>query len=47
LGKFCQGWARRDLERLYGSNFSLFLQLVAEHDPEGKFANQFTQQLFE
>lgn len=46
LGKFCQDLDRGDLERLHGEHFSRFRQLAEEHDPEGKFVNQFTQRLF-
>jgi hypothetical protein len=34
------------LARLHGENFTLFLELVDEYDPERKFANAFTRRLF-
>jgi hypothetical protein len=34
------------MEKLYGDNFTTFLNLVEEHDPDGKFANEFTRRLF-
>jgi hypothetical protein len=37
---------RQDLERLHGEHFARFRQLVEQHDPEGKFANDFTRRLF-
>jgi FAD/FMN-containing dehydrogenase len=46
LGKNCQGWQMADFERMYQDRFTTFQQLVATHDPEGKFANQFTRRLF-
>ncbi|MGD9114768.1 MAG: D-arabinono-1,4-lactone oxidase [Desulfobacterales bacterium] len=46
LGKYCESLDRSDLERIHQEHFTRFLQLVDEHDPEGKFANAFTQRLF-
>ena len=46
LGKFCESFGRADLARLHGDNFARFLDLVRQHDPEGKFANAFTRRLF-
>jgi hypothetical protein len=46
LGKFCQSLGKADLARLHGDNFTRFLDLVEEHDPERKFANPFTRRLF-
>ena len=46
LGKFCEGFDRSDLERLHPEHFARFLQLVEAHDPESKFANEFTRRLF-
>ena len=46
LGKYCESIDRSDLERLHRESFVKFHQLVDKHDPEGKFANAFTQQLF-
>src|SRR5918998_5323994 len=39
LGKYCEAFGRSDLTKLHGENFTKFLQLVEEHDPDGKFAN--------
>jgi hypothetical protein len=47
LGKYCESIDRRDLERLHRKSFVKFHQLVDKHDPEGKFANEFTRRLFE
>ena len=41
-----QYFSRNDLERLHGESFIRFQQLVEQHDPEGKFANDFTRRLF-
>lgn len=46
LGKFCETFGKEDLARLHGDRFARFLELVEEHDPEGKFANDFTRRLF-
>jgi hypothetical protein len=46
LGKYCYGWTRADFQALYPQCFATFKQLMAEHDPEGKFINPFTQRLF-
>lgn len=46
LGKFCEGFGKEDLARLHGDHFARFLELVEEHDPERKFANDFTRRLF-
>jgi FAD/FMN-containing dehydrogenase len=46
LGKFCESFSKADMERLHGDSFTKFLNLVEEHDPEGKFANDFTRRLF-
>ncbi len=46
LGKWCKGIGRDDLERLHQDHFDRFLQLVEKHDPEAKFANEFTRRLF-
>jgi FAD/FMN-containing dehydrogenase len=46
LGKFCDGITAADLEKVHGDSFDAFLDLVATHDPDGKFANAFTRRLF-
>ncbi len=46
LGKYCESFAKEDMQRLHGDNFSRFMQVVEERDPEGKFANGFTRRLF-
>ncbi len=46
LGKFCERLDRKDLARLHGDAFARFIELVREHDPDGKFANPFTRRLF-
>jgi hypothetical protein len=32
--------------RVHGENVRRFLELVDEHDPDGKFTNGFTRRLF-
>lgn len=46
LGKFCSGLDFEDLARVHGDRFDTFLRLVGEHDPQGKFTNDFTRRLF-
>jgi FAD/FMN-containing dehydrogenase len=46
LGKYCENIASSDLERLHGQHFARFRQLVQQHDPQGKFANDFTRRRF-
>jgi hypothetical protein len=46
LGKYCENIDSQDLKRLHGEHFDRFRQLVAQHDPQGKFANDFTRRLF-
>jgi L-gulono-1,4-lactone dehydrogenase len=46
LGKFCESFGKEDMVRLYGDNFTKFLNLVEKHDPDRKFANNFTRRLF-
>ena len=43
LGKFCENFNKADMEKLHGEKFTRFLELVEEHDPDGKFANDFTR----
>ena len=45
LGKYCESLDKSDLERMHQESFARFQQLMAEHDPEGKFANAFTQRM--
>jgi D-arabinono-1,4-lactone oxidase/FAD binding domain len=46
LGKFCQSFNKADMAKLHRDNFKRFLNLIAEHDPARKFANEFTYRLF-
>jgi len=46
LGKYCESFARADLETLHQDNFEKFLNLMEEHDPDRKFANDLTRRLF-
>ncbi len=47
LGKYCENIDRSDLERMHREYFFKFQQLVEQHDPEGKFSNEFTRRLFQ
>jgi hypothetical protein len=44
--KYCLSYRKGDLEKVHQDHFTRFLQLVQEHDPEGKFANAFTRRIF-
>ena len=46
LGKFCESFTEADMRELHQDNFTKFVDLVMEHDPDGKFANEFTRRLF-
>ncbi|HEX6126147.1 MAG TPA: D-arabinono-1,4-lactone oxidase [Pyrinomonadaceae bacterium] len=46
LGKFCATLTKSDLQNVHGAHFDRFLQLMAQHDPQDKFANSFTRRLF-
>jgi FAD/FMN-containing dehydrogenase len=45
LGKYCESLDKTDLERMHQEYFTKFQQLMAEHDPEGKFSNAFTRRM--
>jgi FAD/FMN-containing dehydrogenase len=46
LGKYCRTHTKADLMKVHGEHFSRFLELMAEHDPDDRFANDFTRRLF-
>jgi hypothetical protein len=46
LGKWAQNIKATDLEELHQQHFQRFLEIVAEHDPEGKFVNAYTRRIF-
>jgi hypothetical protein len=46
LGKFCQKLDKTHLQNVHGASFERFLELMREHDPEDKFANDFTRRMF-
>ena len=46
LGKFCRTLDKAHLERVHGANFERFLELMQAHDPDDKFANDFTRRMF-
>ena len=45
-GKFNESFTKEDMMRLHQNYFVRFLDLVKQHDPERKFANDFTRRLF-
>jgi len=46
LGKWTQKVQAADLAELHQGHFQMFLDTVAEYDPEGKFSNPFTRRIF-
>jgi FAD/FMN-containing dehydrogenase len=46
LGKFCDAFDEPYLARVHETNFTRFLNLTERHDPDAKFANDFTRRLF-
>lgn len=46
LGKFCQTLDKNHLKEVHGENLDKFLELTHKHDPEDKFANDFTRRMF-
>jgi hypothetical protein len=46
LGKYCRSHRQADLTRVHGDHLTRFLELMAQHDPDGRFANDFTRRLF-
>jgi FAD/FMN-containing dehydrogenase len=45
-GKFNESFTKEDMMRWHQNYFARFLDLVKQHDPERKFANDFTRRLF-
>ena len=46
LGKFCQRLRKEDLAKVHQEHFARFLEVAREHDPQQKFANEFTRRIF-
>lgn len=46
LGKFCKTLDKAHLKNVHNENFEKFLELMHKHDPEDKFANDFTRRMF-
>ncbi len=46
LGKFCETLGKSDMHNIHGVHFDQFLQLMAQYDPQDKFANGFTRRMF-
>ncbi len=47
LGKYGRSITSADLARTLGASYARFLELKAEHDPAGKFSNDFTKRLLD
>ena len=46
LGKFCETFDAEDLASLHQGSFTTFMNLVGRHDPDRKFASDFTRRPF-
>ena len=46
LGKFCETFEKEYLASVHQESFTTFMDLLQEHDPDGKFANDLTRRLF-
>ena len=46
FGEHCQSFGQDDLLKAHGAHFTRFRQLAKEHDPDGKFRNEFTRRTF-
>ena len=42
----CETFDEEDLASLHQGSFTTFMTLVEQHDPDRKFANDFTRRLF-
>jgi FAD/FMN-containing dehydrogenase len=47
LGKYNRSITSPDLARVHGAHYTRFLELKAEHDPVGKFDNDFTSRVLQ
>jgi hypothetical protein len=45
-GKFNETFTRKDLMKMHPDQFVKFLDLARKHDPDRKFANEFTRRMF-
>jgi FAD/FMN-containing dehydrogenase len=45
-GKYNETFTREDLMKMHGDHFVKFLDLANRHDPDRKFANEFTRRMF-
>ncbi len=45
-GKFNETFTREDLMKMHGEHFVKFIDLANRHDPDRKFANDFTRRMF-
>jgi FAD/FMN-containing dehydrogenase len=47
LGKYGRSITGADMAKVHGESYTRFLELKAEHDPAGKFTNEFTNRLLQ
>ena len=45
-GKFNETFTREDLMKMHGEHFVKFINLANRHDPDRRFANEFTRRMF-
>jgi hypothetical protein len=45
-GEFSQTFAQEDLMKMRGEHFVKFIDLANRHDPDWKFAHEFTRRMF-
>lgn len=46
LGKYCEKLDKAHMHAVHGASFATFLDLMNQHDPAAKFANDFTRRMF-
>jgi len=46
LGKWCERYDHRSMAELHGESFAAFQQLMRDHDPAGRFRNDFVNRMF-
>lgn len=46
MGKYCQSFTPADMQRLHGQNFTRFVDIARQYDPQGKFVGDYTNRVF-
>lgn len=47
LGKYCESLDRNHMRSAHGEKFDRFVEMIGQHDPQGKFSNSFTRRIFQ